>query len=208
MTHQPFFNPSPLYKEFMLLDVIDQETSITQRRMSSFVGASVSMINTYLDQFEEEGTVTRIYKSPKVVHYQLTETGQERLKLLNVWFLSDAQKIYFKAQENIQQFLMNVQKENIFNILLYGAGEMGQLFFHVINENFKDLKILAFIDDDPIKQKQSFLGYPVISMNEFQNKSFDGIIISSYNHHTFMRQKLLDHGIKAEDIRGYFDAKL
>ena len=52
MNKNPFFKPTPLYKEFMILDLIEKDAKITQRAISDALGIAVSMVNSYLDEYE------------------------------------------------------------------------------------------------------------------------------------------------------------
>lgn len=45
MSNNTFFKPTPLYKEFMILDLIEKNKDITQREISLQIGAAVSMVN-------------------------------------------------------------------------------------------------------------------------------------------------------------------
>jgi transcriptional regulator with XRE-family HTH domain len=53
MNDNSFFKPTPLYKEFMILDLIEKNKDITQRQMSDHIGVAVSMINQYLDEYKK-----------------------------------------------------------------------------------------------------------------------------------------------------------
>jgi predicted transcriptional regulator len=55
MNDNPFFKPTPLYKEFMILDLIEKNPSLTQREIGDAIGVAVSMVNAYLDEYEEKG---------------------------------------------------------------------------------------------------------------------------------------------------------
>ena len=46
---QDFFKPTMLYKEYMILDLIEKNKDITQREISQTVGIAVSMTNDYID---------------------------------------------------------------------------------------------------------------------------------------------------------------
>jgi len=64
MNDNLFFKPTPLYKEFMILDLIEKNSHITQRVMSKELGVAVSMINAYIGVFEKrtilrENTLTQ-----------------------------------------------------------------------------------------------------------------------------------------------------
>ena len=48
MSNNTFFKPTALYKEFMILDLIEKNKHITQREMSKQIGAAVSMVNGYI----------------------------------------------------------------------------------------------------------------------------------------------------------------
>ena len=51
MIDNAFFKPTMLYKEFMILNLIEKDSSITQRTMGKMIGIAVSMINNHLDTF-------------------------------------------------------------------------------------------------------------------------------------------------------------
>jgi DNA-binding MarR family transcriptional regulator len=71
MTDNGFFKLTPLYKEFMLLDMIEKNSNITQRDMSATLGVALSMINSYLDSYEDNGFINRKYKTVKNVEYYI-----------------------------------------------------------------------------------------------------------------------------------------
>jgi DNA-binding MarR family transcriptional regulator len=54
MHDNSFFKPTPLYKEFMILDLIEKNKDITQRQISDEIGVAVSQINQYLDEYEDK----------------------------------------------------------------------------------------------------------------------------------------------------------
>ena len=67
MIENNFFQPTPLYKEYLVLDMIEKRPNITQRVISEALGVSVSMINYYLDEYEKKGYIKRKYHSTKSV---------------------------------------------------------------------------------------------------------------------------------------------
>jgi predicted transcriptional regulator len=50
MSNNAFFKPTVLYKEFLILDLIEKNKDITQRQMAEALGVAVSMVNHYLDE--------------------------------------------------------------------------------------------------------------------------------------------------------------
>ncbi len=91
-----FFKPTPLYKEFMIMDLVSGNQNITQRQIARAVDVSLSMVNTYLDDYEQKGFIIRKYHNQKNVRYLLTKSGIARKKLLNIQFLEATQGIYLE----------------------------------------------------------------------------------------------------------------
>jgi len=43
----------------MILDLIEKDSNITQREISKAINVAVSMVNNYLNEYEEEGLIIR-----------------------------------------------------------------------------------------------------------------------------------------------------
>ena len=50
-----FYRPTQLYKELVLLELMEKEENITQRKMSEVLNCSVAMTNNYINALEEKG---------------------------------------------------------------------------------------------------------------------------------------------------------
>src|SRR5690554_5197692 len=188
-----FFKPTPLYNEFMILDLIEKDSNITQREISKAINVAVSMVNNYLNEYEEEGLIIRKKYSSKTVEYFITIKGKERRKKLNIDYLNASQKLYNSAKENIEEFLAQIESRGFKKILLYGAGEVAEILLQTIASN-KDLglDVLAIIDDDINKQgkvlgKKSII--PLLMVNEYK---CDGILVSSYKHKDVINKNLMN----------------
>ena len=206
MNKNEFFKPTPLYKEFMILDLISKEPDITQREMSSRLYVSVSMINTYLDDYESRGLIKRDYISSKDVNYSITKAGIERIKVLNIGYLKASQEIYRSAEENIVSFLNQIIRKGFKKIILYGAGEVAESLLQVIrNDNAIPISIVALVDDDTKKQGLLIGNIPIINLNNIDNYSYDGILISSYTNNSIIFQNLLDKNFKKKSIICFFE---
>ena len=206
MNDNQFFKPTPLYKEFMILDLIEKDSKITQRVMSDRLNVSVSMINSYLDLYEESGYIKRKYITTKTVHYHITKKGTERKKVLNIWYLKASNSIYMSAKDNIISFLNFIIQKGFKKILLYGAGEVAELMLKVINDDRRiPLEVVAIIDDNPIKINQVLVNLPVIEFDMIKKYEHDAIMIASYTHHESMYNKLIAFGYKKDNIIRFFD---
>ena len=87
------FKPTIIYKEYMILNLIEKDPNITQREISTAINIAVSMVNTYIDMYEKEGLLEKEHISTKTVRYHITKKGIERRKFLNIGYLDNAQTI-------------------------------------------------------------------------------------------------------------------
>ena len=69
LSNNKFFKPTTLYKEHMILDIIEKDSNITQRVMVNTIGSSVSVINDYVFLYEKKRYLTKIKHSKKNVGY-------------------------------------------------------------------------------------------------------------------------------------------
>jgi len=200
------FKPTPTYKEYMILDLIEKDPNVTQRVLSDSIGASVSMINSYIDEYESKGFLKRVYISNKNVKYKITKKGIERKKLLNIDYLKSSHDIYNSAKENILYFITQIIDKGYKNLLLYGAGEVAELFLLVLNDKeLSPINILAIIDDDEKKHGHFLVNYPIINKDDIKKYKHDGILISSYRNRDVIYNNLLSIGYNKKNILMFFD---
>lgn len=201
-----FFNPSSLYREFMILDLIEKNKLITQREISDFVGVSVSNINNYLRKYEKNKLIYLKYYSSKTVNYFLTEEGINRKKLLNINYLKSSLDIFKSASENIISFLNLVIRKGFKNIYLYGAGEVAEILLQTLKSKKNImLNILGIIDDDLEKHNKLLFDSLIHPFSKIYNTNFDGILISSYSHQKKIFKKLLENNIDSNIILTFFN---
>ena len=206
MSDNQFFKPTVLYKEYMILDMIEKNPNITQREMSKNIGIAVSMINDYLNIYEKEKLIKRKKHSTKTVEYFVTKKGSERRKVLNIGYLNASQHLYNSAKENIEQFLFQIERKGFTNIILYGAGEVCEILLSTMGSN-PNLKLIcsAVVDDDPSKWGSNVFGVKIIDKSEIFKNEHDAILISSFTNKDVIKSKLLEIDYRSEQIMNFFD---
>lgn len=206
MIAKNFFKPTIIYKEYMILNLIEKDPNITQREISTAINIAVSMVNTYIDMYEKQGLLTKEHISTKTVRYHITKKGIERRKLLNIWYLESANKLYNEAKDNISVFLNKIIEKKCSRLLLYGAGEVAEIILKSMNDDNKiPLKVLAVVDDNKNKRNQLIINTPIIDIEDIVRYDHDGILISSYTHNDAIYQKLIQSGYPEHKIFHFFD---
>jgi FlaA1/EpsC-like NDP-sugar epimerase len=190
----------------MILDMIEKNPNITQREMGKAIGIAVSMVNDYLDQYENDKLIKRKKHSTKTVEYFVTKNGSERRKLLNIWYLKSSNDIYIQAKDNIIRFLNQIIDKGFKKILLYGAGEVAEIMLQVMNADDRiPLEVLAIIDDNKSRIGDKLVNLPIITINELNKFNHDGIMISSYKHHESIHNNLIKINYPQNKIILFFD---
>lgn len=192
MIDNKFFKPTVLYKEYMILDMIEKNPNITQREMSHAIGIAVSMVNSYLDQFEKSKLINKKKHSTKTVEYFVTKKGIERKKVLNIGYLNASQHLYNSAKENIEMFLASIESKGYKNILLYGAGEVCDILLNTMNSSkVVSINALAVIDDNDSKIGNYIANTLIITRKDISTYIYDGILISSFTNREKIRNNLI-----------------
>lgn len=200
-----FFTPTAELKELTILQHIETNESTTQKELAEMVNAAPSMINVYINEYEEKGYIIREYISSKTVKYKITSSGIRRKNYLIITYLHELLKLYKLAKENIEKFLRDLEDRGYKNILLYGAGEVAETILSVIRdrENF-ELNILGLIDDNVDRQGKKFMGYKVISLETVENYTHDAIVITSYTFEDEIRRRLDEIGYSINRTISFF----
>jgi DNA-binding MarR family transcriptional regulator len=205
MSNNAFFKPTVLYKEFLILDLIEKDQNITQRQMAEALGVAVSMVNQYLDIYEKDKLIKRKKHSTKIVEYFITQKGSERKKVLNIAYLSSSQQIYNSAKENIESFLIQIENKGFKNILLYGAGEVCEILLNAIKSSkVASVKAQAIVDDNIYKIGNNIGSTIIISRESISQYQHDGILISSYTNNESIYNKLMHIGYSKDKIIQFF----
>ncbi|MCU0104174.1 winged helix-turn-helix transcriptional regulator [Acholeplasma vituli] len=206
MNDNQYFKPTILYKEYMILDMVEKNPKITQREIATHLGVAVSMINDHLEEFERNGLIKRKKYSTKTVEYLITKKGSERRKVLNIGYLNATKELYFQAKENFEKFLVSVKQKGFTNILLYGAGEVAEMLLHsIMTSKTNQVNVLAVIDDDLDKIGTSIGKYAIIPREGIRDFEHDGILIATYTKKDLIKDKLLQIDYPIENIIEFFE---
>lgn len=202
-----FFNPTSELKELLLLEHIEENPDTTQKEIAKIINGAASMVNVYIDNLEDKKYLNRDYKSTKTVYYNITPEGIKRKNYLAITYLNELLELYKLAEENIENFLVTIEKKDYKNILLYGAGEVAETILGVINgRNSETLHVKAIVDDNKEKQGGKLLGYNIISREAIGSIEYDCIIIASYTYEDDITRKLNEIGYPLNRIEKFFTA--
>ena len=200
-----FFSPSAELKELKLLEFIESKPKTSQHEIARVIGSAASMVNVYMDKFEEQGYLVRDYQSLKVVYYNITPKGIKRKNFLSITYFHELLSLYRLAEQNIEMFLEKLEKKGYKNILFYGAGEVAETILSIVKgRTNKPLKVVALVDDNISKENRELLGYKIISRDEIKKYDHDGIVITSYTFEDDIKNKLEEISYPKDKVELFF----
>lgn len=186
-----FFSPTSEYKELLLLEHIEKNSSTSQHEIAIKIGSAASMVNVYINKLEESGYLIRDYQSAKIVYYNITPKGIKRKNFLSITYFHELLDLYRLAEQNIEVFLEKLEERGYRNILFYGSEEVAETILGILKEKSDTLlKIVALVDDNKDRQGKELLGYKIISREEIKKFEHDGIVITSYTFEDDIKNKL------------------
>lgn len=188
-----------------MLQHIENNSNTTQKEMAEIINAAPSMVNVYLNEYEEKDYIKREYISAKIVKYIITTEGLKRKNYLSITYLHELLKLYKLAQENVESFLNELEDKGYRNILLYGAGEVAETILGIVKDR-KDklLKVVAVIDDDASKTSKEILGFKIITRKDIKDYDHNVVVITSYTFEDEIMERLKEIDYPMERVRRFF----
>lgn len=200
-----FFTPTLQLKELAILQHIENKEDTTQKELADLINAAPSMVNVYINDYEEKGYIIREYISAKTVKYKITPQGINRKNYLLISYLRELLDLYKLAKENVEKFLQDIENKGYKNILLYGAGEVAETILGVIRDRQpSNITVEAIVDDDVEKWNKELLGHKIICRDEIREYNHDAIVITSYTYEDDIRKRLEEVGYDEDRVVRFF----
>jgi len=191
MNNNNFFNKTNVYKEYVILDYITTNNNFTQRDIARATSSSVSMINLYLNEYENKGYIKKEVITPKRIKYNITTLGIKRKRFLNIGYLNEAFEVYNHARKEVLDFIDEMKSKNIRDVIFYGAGDVCNVLLDtIVTLKEKDFKVAGIIDDDINKQNTYIYDYLISSNEIINNVKYDALLITSYSKQKEIEDKL------------------
>ena len=200
-----FLTPTSKLKELSLLQHVEENPDTTQKEMAKVINASPSMVNVYLNEYEEKKYIIRDYISAKKVKYMITPEGLKRKNYLLITYLHELLKMYKLAEDNVEGFLSRLEQRGYQRILLYGAGEVAETILGIIRDREGgQLKVVGIIDDNEGKKQEKLLGFEIVSREDVESCQHDAIVITSYTFEDEIMGRLEEMAYPKEKVIRFF----
>ncbi len=182
-----------------ILETIDSQSDITQRRLASSLGVALGLANSYLKRCVRKGLI-KIEQAPANRYlYYLTPRGFAEKSRLTAEYLSTSFDFYRRASASCTRVFQECKLRGYQSIVLCGISELAEIAS--LKAKDQGIEITGILDVHG--HDREFIGLPVwISLND--TVQFDACILTSFHHSTeyldLARQVLPDDKILFPDI--------
>ena len=140
-----------------LLQVIDQNSDLTQRGLAHRMGVALGLANSYLNRCVRKGLIKIQQVPPNRYLYYLTPQGFAEKSRLTGRYLADSFHIYRRASEGYARMFAECAEKGLRRLVLCGASELAEIA--CIRAGEQPLKIMGIFDPD--SERMEFLQLPV-----------------------------------------------
>lgn len=200
-----FLTPTTKLKELSLLQHMELSSDTTQKEMAGIIHAAPSMVNVYLNDYEDKGYIIREYLSARKVKYKITPEGLKRKNYLLITYLHELLQLYKLAEDNVEGFLVHLEDKGYRRILLYGAGEVAETILGIVRARENSLlEVVGVIEDDEKRWQEKLLGYEIMPSEAIGKQQHDAVVISSYSFEDEIIGRLEGLGYPEERVVRFF----
>lgn len=177
-----FLKPTEHLRNLQLLEEISKDSAISQRKLSQHLGVALGVTNTCLKKMVNKGLVKVKGINHKRIAYYLTPKGFSEKTKLTYHFLQHTIRFYSTIKDNISAKLSSLSQAGHRRIICYGAGEVMEVAFIILNETDLKLLVLGIVDDDKKKHGKKMFGFVVQHPQIIKELKPDAVLISSMRY--------------------------
>ena len=179
-----YFTHTNQFYRFIILKKIDENGLLSIPIESDDEELLEAISKVHINNLLEEGLI--------ISHEGFLKLTKDGIYSLNNHYI-DYQISLINLSKNLGEFYSSkidwLKKEIIGNVALYGASDTSKSFFNFIKN--AGIKLECVIDDDINKQNNSYLGLPVVSVDDIENFSIETIVISSVVFQKEIKEKAI-----------------
>lgn len=174
----PHADPKPLPANsdalLGLLEAVEADENVTQRRLSSDLGIALGLVNTYLKACVKKGLI-KVRQIPRRRYaYYLTPHGFAEKSRLTTEFLSDSFSFYRRIRSSCAAVLQDAASQGWRKVVLLGASEISEIAALCAQES--TVEIVAIFDPDTTRRELA--GLPIVRRLDQISEPVHGAILS------------------------------
>jgi FlaA1/EpsC-like NDP-sugar epimerase len=191
-----FLKPTGHLHNLRLLEEISKNAAVSQRKLSQRLGIALGLTNTCMRRMINKGLVKAKGINHKRIAYYLTPKGLSEKTRLTYHFLQHSIRYYSNLKNNINAKLSLIARDGHSRIVFYGAGEIMEVAFIILNET--NFKLLGIVDDDSSKQGIKRFGFEVLGPQAIKKLSPDAVLVTTIRY----KDKVMSNLSSDSELKG------
>ena len=184
------------YKTLQILEEIESNSSISQRRLSEKLNMSLGLVNSFVKHLTAKGYFRAKSLPKRRVKYILTPEGASEKTKLVYDYIRYSFDLYKQSYAKIHDLMKLLEAQNIENIAFFGVSTITEIVYQEMNK--RSLNLVAVVDD--LRIGELAYDHHVIGVDDIGGIQFEKIIVTAYDHNHYSLHKLKMSGIEADKI--------
>ena len=152
---------------FHILKTIEDNASVSQRKLSSQMELNVASVNFALKRLIQKGFVRMVGSNPRRIKYYITPEGLREKTQLAYKFFSRNIHFYKEVRNDIEARIVKAINGSETGIAIYGAGELSEITYMVVSK--MSWNFLGFFLEDSRITNEKIFGYEVQKLKLLEN---------------------------------------
>ncbi|MCP4252566.1 MAG: winged helix-turn-helix transcriptional regulator [Candidatus Scalindua sp.] len=151
------------HNDFQILKTVEENSSVSQRKLSSQMELNVASVNFALKRLIQKGFVTKEGENPRRVKYHITPEGLKEKTQLAYKFFDRNIPYYHEVRNDIEAQIEKATDGRKISVAIYGAGELSETAYMVVSK--MGCNFLGFYLEDSKITKEKILDYDFLSLD-------------------------------------------
>ena len=182
-------------RDLQLLNEVEQDAGVTQRSLATKLGVALGLTNLYLKRLAHKGYIKITTIPSHRIKYLLTPRGMAEKSRLTYQYMQYSLSYYREMRQRLKQVLAELSQAGAKRIVVYGTGELAELAYLTLRE--MDLALVGFVDGG---QGQTFLSYPLWTIDALSGWSYDAVLIADLTDTKKIHARLVRAGVSKDKI--------
>lgn len=157
-----------------LLTSVENDGSLSQRRMAAELGVALGLVNAYLKRSVRKGLVKVGQAPARRYAYYLTPQGFSEKSRLTIEYLSSSFSLFRKAKDDYTRVFIRAHALGLRHIVLAGKSDLCEIAILCAVDS--PIRIVAVVDPD--EGATRFIGVDVVRSYSDAAEAFDGVVIT------------------------------
>lgn len=159
-----------------VLNAVDGDNAVTQRRIAAELGIAVGLVNAYLKRCVNKGLI-KVQQVPKRRYiYYLTPQGFAEKSRLTASYLLYSFDFFRQARASCEKAMGVAVARGWKSLILIGCSDMAEIA--LVCTLHHPLRIVALVDEGADDVKEVFAAVPLVSQFDAVAEPFDGALIT------------------------------